>query len=84
MASNFKELFGTRPTTKSGHDFWNLKCQEPLEVRFAGKSSEELNIRKLYLCVVQEVKGVQIGMGDIEPADKSTAPNGYGMPMMNM
>jgi hypothetical protein len=53
-------------------------------MRFAGKSSEELNIRKLYLLGVQEVTGDQIGMGDIEPADRSAVPYGYGMPMMNM
>jgi hypothetical protein len=32
---------------------------------------------------VQEVKGDQTGMRDIEPVDKSAAPYGYGMPMMN-
>jgi hypothetical protein len=43
-------------------------------MRFAGNSSEELNLCKSYVFGVEEVKGDEIGMGDTEPADKSAVP----------
>jgi hypothetical protein len=42
-ASDLDRLFGTTPATEKGHEFWNMECEEHVEVRVTYDSGQGIS-----------------------------------------